>query len=324
MPGGRLEDAPRRYEEVSPISSAEDMASPASGSEDGTCESHDKRMRFWMRSAVLLPLAAVAAAAVTSAAAARAGVLPAWRAGPEEADAYDLQTVAKVAAKATSSDHRVTVAGLEDQCQTAVPGDPCYQALDFVRSLQVIDRPDLYPGLDRSSSRAAFQARLAKENATLCRPPCMAKSRNARFREKLLAERARRLDMGPTRVVYHQTTLDSCKGIVANGFRPGRPGLVGRGMYFAEAAAHTKWKAQHTGCLIKAEIRLGRTKRVPFNGEPWLSGNNLMKQGYDSIRIPRGIPHNTMPEWVVYFKDQVNILDYFPCHRDGSPRREKP
>jgi len=134
------------------------------------------------------------------------------------------------------------------------------------------------------------------------------------------ANRDERLATGPTRKVYHQTTMDSCRKIKQTGFHIGNLGIVGRGMYFAESARQTGWKAEHWGCMIETTIKLGATKRLPFKGDRSLTGEKLLSQGYDSVWVARGIPHGSMPEWVVYFRDQIESIDYWPCNRDGTKR----
>lgn len=130
-------------------------------------------------------------------------------------------------------------------------------------------------------------------------------------------ERAERLQNGETKTVFHQTTPEACKGIMANGFHAGAYGIAGPGMYFAEKASHTAHKAEHFGCMIEAQIKLGHTKELTFSGDRRITGEKLLQKGYDSVWMPRGWPAGTMPEWVVYFPDQITGMTSYPCTREG-------
>jgi len=130
-------------------------------------------------------------------------------------------------------------------------------------------------------------------------------------------ERTERLRNGRVLTLYHQTTPAACRGIMSTGFRIGRSGLAGPGIYFAQSARSTGYKAEHFGCMIQARVYVGNTKRLGFNGDRGITGAKLLRKGYDSVWMPRGLPVGTAPEWVVYFPDQIANLSSYPCRRDG-------
>jgi hypothetical protein len=131
-------------------------------------------------------------------------------------------------------------------------------------------------------------------------------------------ERQQRLLSGATMTLYHQTTVEFGKSILATGFRRGEPGLAGSGIYFAEAASDTAHKAHNHGFMVVARVQLGRTLHLQSgSGESSMSGEKLLLQGYDSLTIPR-----RGREWVIYFPDQVVHTSGFRCTRDGTALEE--
>jgi hypothetical protein len=87
----------------------------------------------------------------------------------------------------------------------------------------------------------------------------------------------------------------------------GSSGLAGGGIYFAESERETQGKAHSHGVMIVANVKLGRSKHVPPNGDQSITHRSLIHEGYDSVMIPR--PGGT--EWVVYNYDQVEIIQHY-------------
>lgn len=60
------------------------------------------------------------------------------------------------------------------ECETAVPGDPCYGEIVWATQIGIIQNPEWYPGLTPKSSPAEFQAFLYRTRpvGTPCKPPC--------------------------------------------------------------------------------------------------------------------------------------------------------
>jgi hypothetical protein len=138
-------------------------------------------------------------------------------------------------------------------------------------------------------------------------------------------DRTRRLTQGPCMVLYHETDEKSAGAILESGrMLRGDSGLVGGGIYFActkqgtfllLVAAHAyrlvcaaaKRKAHRHGYLLKCKVRLGYPKRIAAGGNPNVKFTKLLKQGFDSVIVPRkgGL------EFVVYNYDQVVAIKFF-------------
>jgi len=144
-----------------------------------------------------------------------------------------------------------------------------------------------------------------------------------------LAARQKRLKAGHTEKLYHQTSMWACKSIFKGNkphenFRPGRGGIDGPGIYFAVKAFHTGWKAQKFGCMIEALVETGKVFESTYEGDKKLTGEEMLKNGFDSTWIPRGGKkgHNTgsLPEVVVYFNDQIVKMTYYRCDKKSGKR----
>eukprot|EP00930_Biecheleria_cincta_P064011 TRINITY_DN4956_c0_g1_i2.p2 TRINITY_DN4956_c0_g1~~TRINITY_DN4956_c0_g1_i2.p2 ORF type:complete len:117 (+),score=23.66 TRINITY_DN4956_c0_g1_i2:615-965(+) len=89
--------------------------------------------------------------------------------------------------------------------------------------------------------------------------------------------------------LFHQTSMEICKLIQQNGFRPGKAGWCGGAIYFATSAAATDTKAigtqSHHGCIITAKVDIGRVKVL----DKQCGGHaNVQSDGFDSIRFNPG------------------------------------
>jgi hypothetical protein len=130
--------------------------------------------------------------------------------------------------------------------------------------------------------------------------------------------REQRLCDGQLLHLYHQTTMEACPLILATGFRRGKPGLLGAGIYFCEKKEITAWKALHWGCMVEVLVQVGHVKdigdgQVAHNGQSRDLGIELGTKGYDSMTTNLdGI------EWAVYYKDQVVDMIAYPCEKDGT------
>jgi len=131
--------------------------------------------------------------------------------------------------------------------------------------------------------------------------------------------RGERLCGGGLSVLYHQTDMKACKNILKKGFDVGRstPGNQGMGMYFADTASVTGYKTRHTGCVIKALVRLGNVFDM---GNHWLPGVHRLNDGcdplfgytlanehFDSVTT---IKHGR--ERAIFFMDQVIDMIAYP------------
>uniref|UniRef100_A0A7S1WV27 SMB domain-containing protein n=1 Tax=Alexandrium catenella TaxID=2925 RepID=A0A7S1WV27_ALECA len=116
-----------------------------------------------------------------------------------------------------------------------------------------------------------------------------------------------------TMTLYHQTSRSACRSILRSGFRIGRGGWCGKGIYFATSPQATKGKAitpaSGTGCMIEAKVKVGKVLKFPCcrycggRKEQHVSHNNeeLKAKGYDSISINPG----DGDEYIVYDPSKV-------------------
>ena len=105
--------------------------------------------------------------------------------------------------------------------------------------------------------------------------------------------------------LYHQTSYDVAHTIVREQkMIRGSSGLAGGGIYFAESPSETMNKAHSKGVILKATVLLGSQKTISPSGDGSISFESLLREGYDSVLIPR--PGGT--EHVVYNYDQVRDI----------------
>eukprot|EP00931_Biecheleriopsis_adriatica_P091432 TRINITY_DN6531_c0_g1_i1.p1 TRINITY_DN6531_c0_g1~~TRINITY_DN6531_c0_g1_i1.p1 ORF type:complete len:250 (-),score=34.87 TRINITY_DN6531_c0_g1_i1:207-956(-) len=98
--------------------------------------------------------------------------------------------------------------------------------------------------------------------------------------------------------VYHQTGMRAGPLILKLGFRPGRQGWCGGGIYFALSPRATQGKAigpdSHKGFMIQARVNVGRVKYYPRTHvrsrvcDRRMTRGKLRSMGYDSIRFNPG------------------------------------
>lgn len=122
------------------------------------------------------------------------------------------------------------------------------------------------------------------------------------------SERERRLASN-VRTLFHQTAPQHAALIrQSSRMLRGSDGLAGGGIYFATNEQDTEHKAHSKGVMLHCRVRLGRVKDIPWTGDPSVTFRKLLKEGYDSVRIPR--PGGD--EYVVYNFDQVEVTAYKP------------
>lgn len=122
-----------------------------------------------------------------------------------------------------------------------------------------------------------------------------------------LSQRQARLDAGPVKRLYHQTSPDSARAILNSGeMKRGSSGLAGGGIYFATSPAHTDHKALAKGVILECEVRLGAVHTTQSSGDSSLSFRKLLNMDAprDSVLIPR----KNGVEFVVYNTDQVRVI----------------
>jgi len=105
--------------------------------------------------------------------------------------------------------------------------------------------------------------------------------------------------------LYHQTSLTAGPLILENGFRPGKRGWCGGGIYFALTPEATFTKAigldSSTGFLIEAKVNVGRVRPMSATCDWTFNGEKLAAAGFDSVSFDPG----DGTEYVVYSADRV-------------------
>ncbi|KAA6358316.1 MAG: hypothetical protein EZS28_046157, partial [Streblomastix strix] len=110
---------------------------------------------------------------------------------------------------------------------------------------------------------------------------------------------------------YHQTSAQAAQQIKANGFRVGAGGIAGGGVYFALNKKDTNRKAHQKGVILECQIDIGSCK-IMQQKEPQLTGEELKRQGFDSVYFPArymNIPLSR-PEYVIYDPARVKHIQY--------------
>lgn len=119
----------------------------------------------------------------------------------------------------------------------------------------------------------------------------------------LKCERNKRLNEN-IRVLYHCTSEGAADDIKKEGkMRRGKTGMAGGGIYFALTEQDAARKALSSGYMLKCTVKLGNTKTIDMDGDPSIRFRKLLKEGYDSVCIPR----INGQEYVVYNWDQVTV-----------------
>jgi len=120
--------------------------------------------------------------------------------------------------------------------------------------------------------------------------------------------RQRRLEEGPTLLLYHQTSEQNASEILRTGrmFR-GKDGLAGGGIYFAATPRETHAKAHQKGVILEAQVQLGNVRQVQ-DQLPGATFRGLQNEGFDSVCI---LKRQSGHEYVVYNFDQVAHIERF-------------
>ncbi|KAA6403333.1 MAG: putative Serine/Threonine kinase catalytic domain protein, partial [Streblomastix strix] len=82
-----------------------------------------------------------------------------------------------------------------------------------------------------------------------------------------------------------QTSAQAAQAILATGFRVGAGGIAGGGIYFALNRADTERKAHQKGVILECQVDVGSCK-IMKQMEPQLTGDELKRQGFDSVFFP--------------------------------------
>ena len=101
------------------------------------------------------------------------------------------------------------------------------------------------------------------------------------------------------------------EGISKNGFRLGKDGMYGAGIYFATDSSKSSQNIYTKGSnkLLLCKVFLGRAKTVN-KADKSLSGPKLRREGYDSVFAPRGTKESggvLNDEFVVFDPSQAFV-----------------
>merc|ERR1712151_340552 len=111
-----------------------------------------------------------------------------------------------------------------------------------------------------------------------------------------------------TKTLFHKTNYGP--QILSSGeMIRGSGGAVGGGIYFAEKIEECDRKALSSGWIVKANVLTGKAKVITYPQLEDISFAQVTKHGFDSVEL-RGF--NSGTEYIVYNKDQVELLTVFP------------
>ncbi|KAA6366652.1 MAG: hypothetical protein EZS28_037821 [Streblomastix strix] len=110
---------------------------------------------------------------------------------------------------------------------------------------------------------------------------------------------------------YHQTSAEAARSIIASGFRVGAGDIVGGGIYFALTKEDTERKAHQKGVILQCDVDVGSCK-IMQQLEPQLTGDELKKQGFDSVFFPSNYMNVGLnyPEYAIYDPTRVKHIQY--------------
>lgn len=222
-------------------------------------------------------------------------------AAPSEAEAGDaLAGVAGVQAAAAGG-----FAGAKKAAGAAGAGNPKGAAAALTGAAQVALDPNA--GKPGHPAKKKGRPDISKDAAKHCKASDLVSG-------SALKQRQDRLRNGKVVSVYHMTTNEVCKLIMASEFNPSVEGEMGIGVYFAATAKGStrKLPPEQQGCLLEAQVRLGRTKTIPpcdlrYNtgGAVDLTPRKMLKSGHDSTWTRGGCKSKTDPEYCIPFVEQI-------------------
>ncbi len=114
--------------------------------------------------------------------------------------------------------------------------------------------------------------------------------------------------------LYHQTTPQAGKSILATGFHPGQSGICGGAIYFTGSPKDTDAKTVGgRGFIIEAVVDMGRMKEMDAWCDPSMTGEKLKAMGYDSMTLDRGHVRECIlvahcREYIIYDASQIKSI----------------
>jgi hypothetical protein len=104
---------------------------------------------------------------------------------------------------------------------------------------------------------------------------------------------------------YHQTSILNAQKIVRDAMRSSSEGWLGRGIYFANNIHVTSTKANNSGAIICARIKVSNVENL--NAPPLYRSSDIISTGYDCkyLHHPNG---EAKDEFIV--RDASQIIEY--------------
>ncbi len=126
---------------------------------------------------------------------------------------------------------------------------------------------------------------------------------------KWLESKKKRVDPSRTALKFHGTSAEAVDCIVKTGFKIGKPGMYGAGVYFATDSSKSAQEIYTKGSnqLLVCEVLLGKSLTVE-KAENSMTLQKLKAKGYDSLfakRETKGSGGVLYDEFVVYDPDQA-------------------
>lgn len=91
-----------------------------------------------------------------------------------------------------------------------------------------------------------------------------------------------------TYTMFHGTTVDNARLIIANGFQPSDGGMLGKGVYISRDILKTSFYPKNSNypdrVILKLRARLGRVKRICDANDPMRT--TWSDHGYDTAWVP--------------------------------------
>jgi len=136
-------------------------------------------------------------------------------------------------------------------------------------------------------------------------------SRNTTHEMVRNATHKHREPKGEVLTLYHQTSAEIAALILEGGFKPGKLGWCGGGIYFAVKPWETYHKAigpdSHLGFILEAKVDLGKVRHMSPTCDRSMTAERMFRDGYDTVRFNPG----DGDEIVVYSQDSILSVRHF-------------
>jgi hypothetical protein len=235
----------------------------------------------------------------------------------------------------------------DDECSLQQDGNCAFNALQLrgqsVEMLTNHNSAGLELELDDQSDNSApsckrygCQAKYSSRSICQCNPNCVADESccpdyHSHCDASYIVPPSSTVNGETIMNLYHQTSPEACKSILATGFQSGHGGWCGGGIYFASTPDDTRTKAitPHSGigCMLEVKVNVGRVKTFPCcrlcggaKGQQiaWTEAK-LAAEGYDSITTNPG----DGPEYIIYNTNRIVSMRTIPFNPAWTPKHMK-